>query len=124
MAVLDPNPIIKMIARRGTNNDEIDEHLQPQAQSIPATKEWKSLPSIVTWFIQRSTRSDGTQHFWIQLADPLQQAGIRIIQPLQCICGNLANAWDLRDLADDLRFHEGMRANRVSLKPFEKGDVK
>jgi hypothetical protein len=71
---------------------------------------WTSLPSIVSWY--QAPKSNDSEHsplrFLSQIARPVQVASESLFLPLAAIGSNLADAWDLRDLAEDLRFRGGL----------------
>ncbi len=77
-------------------------------ETIPsiARSPWTALPSVVTWY--KESQNNNSQHsplrFLSQIAQPMKAAGNSILLPLAVIGSNLADAWDLRDLAEDLRF--------------------
>jgi hypothetical protein len=103
MAVLDPNPIFRKInyLKSEDNDDPSASHQEPfgvypkylnsPPSSAPVNKH------------QQLTGISKTETVCTQMTTSDHQVSVMLLRPLREICANLANAWDLGDLADDLK---------------------
>jgi hypothetical protein len=93
--------------------DRPTSELQPSPETVPncPPSQWTSLPSVVTWNIgpSASKSKHSALRFLSRIAQPMQAASESLLLPFIVIGSNLADAWDLRDLADDLRFRGGVQ---------------
>jgi hypothetical protein len=84
----------------------------PETIEVPpvARPPWTALPSVVTWYKipQNNESEQSTLRFLSHIAQPIKAASESLLVPLALIGSNLADAWDLRDLAEDLRFRGGV----------------
>ena len=84
--------------------------IAPNTEILETRPSWTALPSVITWY--KAPQKNDSEHsplrFLSQIARPVKEASESVFLPLAVIGSNLADAWDLRDLAEDLRFRGGV----------------
>ena len=102
---------------RGSGGIDADAPSFPHTRRSPQPP-WTSLPSVVTWHRPPPPPAGARpEPPWVRLALPVHQASAALLSPLQAIGENLASAWDLRDLAQDLGALGARRRGRRGRTP-------